>query len=315
MKKLLFILPMVFILLQLLGCKEEEIPSGPMPADPDQAPKVAIDRFSEAAGTLFIRDDSNGLPDSNQPIDFDQPPFITQGFGPESEIVKYYNFDVQSITSAPIFVLFREGASTPVAGQLNIIDVIPGDVGYNDFWHVHKVTVPADYVANTVTSAEELMLSNFSIERTNRIVNCPVVPEGSTANLRYNQNENNGLVRGWYRDQIVFYFSFEEKQLKVNMPAEGHPEVPLSDIRVSFNINPGETGGGPASGFMTEMGSEQTHNVVQTIPTDETYSPFWDVDVYDKADFDMVSDWPSAQSATLLAAGVALVNCPVVDVQ
>ena len=28
--------------------------------------------------------------------------------------------------------------------------VIPGDPGYNDFWLVHKVIVPEDYVANTV---------------------------------------------------------------------------------------------------------------------------------------------------------------------
>jgi len=89
MKKSLFILPIVFILFHLSGCKDEEMPSGPIPVDPDQAPKVAIDRFSEEAGTLFVRDGSNDLPGSNQPIDFDQPPFITQGFGPNSEIVKY----------------------------------------------------------------------------------------------------------------------------------------------------------------------------------------------------------------------------------
>ncbi len=315
MKKSLFILPIVFILFQLSGCKDEEMPPGPIPANPDQAPKVAIDRFSEEAGTLFVRDGSNELPGSNLPINFDQSPFITQGFGPDSEIVKYYNFDVQSITSAPLFVLFREGESTPVGAQLNIIDVIPGDAGYNDFWHIHKVTVPADYVANTVTNVEELMLSNYSIERTNMIVNCPVVPEGSTANLRYNQSENKGLSRGWYRDQIVFYFTFEEKQLTANLPAEGHPEVPLSEIRVSFNINPGETGGGPASGFKTEGESSQTHNVVQTLPENSNYSPFWDVDIYDNADFNQVFDWTTALQANLLAEGVALVNCPVVSVE
>lgn len=316
MKKSIVILPLLLIILQLTGCKkDEEMPSGPMPVDPDSAPKVAIDRFSEDAGTLFVRDGSNELPDANQPVNFDQPPFIIQGFGPNSEIVQYYNFDVQSITSAPIFVLFREGESTPVVGQLNIIDDIPGDDDYNDFWHVHKVTVPADYVANTMTSVEELMLGNFDIERTNMIVNCPVVPEGSTANLRYNQTENNGLIRGWYRHQIVFYFSFEEKQLMVNLPAEGHPEVPLSEIRVSFNINPGETGGGPPSGFETEGETSQTHNVVQTLPENSNYSPFWDVDIYDNADFNQVFDWATALQANLLAEGAALVNCPIVSVE
>ncbi len=62
------------------------------------------------------------------------------------------------------------------------------------------------------------------------------------------------------------------------------------------------------------MGTDQTHNVVSTIPTSTGYSPFWDVDVYDNADFDMVMDWTTAMQATLLASGVAKVNCPIVSV-
>ena len=90
--------------------------------------------------------------------------------------------------------------------------------------------------------------------------------------------------------------------------------VPLADIRVSFNINPNEPGGGPPSGFMTEMGSDQTHNVVEFIPGQSGYSPFWDVDVYDNSEFDMVVDWPSALMATILGQSVATVNCPVVAI-
>ena len=102
--------------------------------------------------------------------------------------------------------------------------------------------------------------------------------------------------------------------ITVDLPPEGHPEVPLSDILVTFNINPDQPGGGPPSGFMTEPGSMQTHNVVETLPTDEDYSPFWDVDVYDNADFSSVHDFASAQAANILATGVALVNCPIVSV-
>jgi hypothetical protein len=312
---LLLILMILTFLIPFSGCDDEDMPAGPMPSDPDTAPRATIDRFSDAAGTLFVRDGSNGLPGPGEPVDFDQVPFITQGFGPSGEVVQYYNFDVQPIVSAPIFALFREGESQPVGGQLNIIDVIPGDEGYNDFWHVHRVTVPSDYEANTISSVGELMRQDYDIERTNMIVNCPVVPEGSTADLRFGDMENSGLIRGWYRDQVVFYFSFEEEQLTVNLPADGHPEVPVSDILVSFNINPGESGGGPSSGFMTEGDTPQTHNVVQTIPGSSGYSPLWDVDVYDNADFNSVYNWTTALQANQLAEGVALVNCPVVSVE
>lgn len=315
----MFAILLAIMMLIFAACEDDSSPTDsnepPTAVDPDTAPKVSIDRFSSDFGTLFVRDGSNGLPGPNEPINFDQPPFITQGLGPNSEVVKYYNFDVLPITSAPIFALFREGESTPVEGQLNIIDVIPGDDHYSDFWHVHKVTVPEDYVANTITNVTDLMESGYIIERTNMIVNCPVVPEGSTANLRFKDTEDNGLVRGWYKDQVVFYFNFVEKDITVDLPAEGHPNVPLSEIRVTFNINPDQPNGGPPSGFMTEGDTPQTHNVVQTIPIDADYSPFWDVDIYDNADFNSVYDWNSALNANLLAEGAALVNCPIVSVE
>lgn len=300
------------------GIDYEFPPNGTTPynpaLDPNVAEKVSVDRFSSDFGTLFIRNSTNGLPAANVAINFDLEPFITKGLGPNGEMVQYYNFDVLPLKSAPIFVLFKEGETNPVAGQLNIVNVIPGDAGYSDFWHVHKVTVPENYLANSVTSYSELLAMNFPMERTNLIVNCPVVPEGSTATLRYNPENNNGLIRGWYKDKVVFYFDFSEKQLLVDLPAAGHPNVPVSDILVCFNINPGLPGGGPPSGFVTEMNSRQTHNVVKTLPSNDTYSPLWDVDVYDNADFSSVHDWASASSATILATGVALVNCPIVSV-
>jgi len=113
----------------------------------------------------------------------------------------------------------------------------------------------------------------------------------------------------------VFYFSFEEKELIVTLPPAGHPTVPLSPIYVAFNVNPALPGGGPPSGFKTETGSLQTHNVAATLPSDASYSPFWLVNIYDNAEFDNVSNLSTAQSATILASGAANVNCPIVAVQ
>lgn len=303
-------LVMFIIIIGFAGCDDNSTGNDdPVPLDPDTAPIVSVDRFSDSAGTLFQRSANPELPGANEPIDFDQIPFITQGLGPGGEIVEYYNFDVMSTEPAPIFVFFREGEDQPVDGQLNIIDVLPGEAGYNDFWHVHKVTVPSDYEANTVTSRSELQQEGFTAEETDILVNCPVVPDGSTAVKRYTDAEETGLIRGWYQDQVVYYFSFEEKALS---PA-ANGTVATSPIYVTFNINPGMEGGGPASGFMTEEGADLTHNVAATIPEDENYSPLWFVNVYNNEDFDMVSDLPSAESADILAEGAAIVNCPIVS--
>lgn len=275
--------------------------------DPAGAPRASIDRFSDEAGTLLVRGDANDLPGPDEPIDFDQPPFITRGLGPEGEHVEYYNFDVQPTTPAPIYVLFREGMDSPVEDQLNIIDVVPGDPGYNDFWRVHRVTVPSDYEANTATSFEDVDDAGYTVTATDTLVNCPVVPEGSTARKRYGDTEP-GLVEGWYRGRVVSYFEFSEAPLAVSGGS-----VPVSPIYVSFNVNPGMEGGGPASGFMTEPGG-QTHNVVATLPGDSGYSPLWTVNVYDNQDFGEVEDLQSARDSDILATGAANVNCPVVSV-
>src|SRR3990172_6342657 len=147
MRQLSRLTAILFMVIFLTGCDKDDSPSASssMVKDPNTAPKASVDRFSSAAGVLFVRDNSNGLPAANAPINMDIVPFIAQGFGPNGGIVRYYNFDVQSTTPAPIYVLFKQGESTPVAGQLNIIDVLPGETGYNDFWQVHQVTVPATY--------------------------------------------------------------------------------------------------------------------------------------------------------------------------
>jgi hypothetical protein len=248
------------------------------------------------------------LPGPDEAVNFDEAPFITQGLGPEGEVVRYYNFDVRSTTPAPIYVLYRAGSGEPVQGQLNIIDVLPGDAGYNDFWQVTKVEVPADYVANSITSVSELERSGYSMDVTPTLVNCPVVPAGSTAALRAG-TESNELQRGWYRGKVVSYFSFEEAPLMV---ASG--TVPAVTIFVTFSINPNEAGGGPPSGFLHEPASAQTHNVPSVLPDGSGYSPLWAVSVYDNAAFADVTDLQTAIDAPLLAPEVATVNCPIVDV-
>jgi hypothetical protein len=286
-----------------------EAGSGNDALDPDTAEEAMIDRFSEDAGTLMVRDADNGLPEAGEAIDYDQGPFITTGLGPDGQVVQYYNFDVQPMAPAPIYALFYED-DTPVPDQLNIVDVVPGDAGYSDFWHVNKVTVPDDYVANSVTSVSELMATDYAMETLDVLVNCPMVPEGSTADLRMGGGDS-GLIRGWYNDMVVYYFSFEEAPLMVTSTGQ----VPVSPIYVAFNLNPEEDGGGPPSGFVTEDASDQTHNVVETLPGDDDYSPLWFVNIYDNADFDSVSDLASAQDANILNEGAANVNCPIVSVE
>ena len=291
----------------LAACGSDSQPTEPnaVPLDPMTAPKVAIDRFSTNAAKLFVRTATNGFPAANAPIDMDTGPFITSGFGPAGQHVRYYNFDVQPTTPASLYVLFRDGESSPVAGQLDIVDAIPGQQGYSDFWRIIRVTVPKSYVANTIASYEDIQKRGFAIEPTTSLINAPIVPEGSTARLG---GGTHGLARWWYRNQTVAYFIFDE----AGLTATAHGLVPVEPIFVSFTANPGQPNGG--SEFKTEPGSLQTHNVAASVPGQAGYTPLWSVIPFDNSAFATVHDLMSALDAPKFSA-VGNVNCPIVEVK
>lgn len=310
MKKVFLSLPVIVGMMVIsASCKKSD--NNPVPKDPNTAEQAFIDRFSATAGHLQVRTATNGLPAANAAINFDQGPFITEGLSPTGTMIQYYNFDIRPVMPAPIYVLYKTGDNNPVAGQLNIVDVIPGDANYNDFWQIYKVTVPANYVANTATSYQEIMANGYTVTKTNALVNCPIVPKGSTATKRLPAGSSTALTLGWYKGKVVNYFNFFEKEISVN--ANG--EVPTAPIFVSFNINPNLPNGGPGSGFKTEMGNMQTHNVISVTPTGPGYSPLWAVAVYDNSSFGTVSNITTAVAAPLLVQVAGLVNCPVVSAQ
>jgi hypothetical protein len=154
--------------------------------DPDRAPIVKVDRFSKDAAHLQLRTATNGIPGPNVPVDFDTGPFITEGLSADGKPVRYYNFDVQSTVPAPLYVLYRAGENQPVQGQLDIIDALPGEKGYNDFRQVWKVIVPHDYQPNAITDAAEIVKAGYRAEKSDALRNMPVVPDKSVARVRLN---------------------------------------------------------------------------------------------------------------------------------
>lgn len=277
-------------------------------ADPAGREPLVIDRFSAAAGTLQVRTANSGLPGPDQPVDFDRPPFITQSWGPAGEVIRYYNFDVQPTTPATMYVFYR--AEQELATQHRVIDVLPGQPGYSDFFRVVRVVVPASYAPDELRDAAAILRSGFPLVATSQIANRPVVPRGSRARERL-RGAATEPEAGWYRGQQVHWFRFDEATL---LAGPGQP-VPTSPISVTFHKNPDQPGGGPPSGFRTEPGGRQTHNVASSLPGDVDYSPLWSVSIYDNAAFPNVFDEATVRAAPFQARNVAAVNCPIVFVQ
>jgi hypothetical protein len=276
-------------------------------SDPERAPVASVDRFSDTAGTLLRRSADKRLPGPNEPIDFDAQPLNTLGLSPSGEPVLYYHLDVQSTTPAPVYILYRDGEDKPVAGQLHVIDTLPGEKGYNDFRDVWKVEVPKSYVANTITDAAALAKSGYRIERTPKLINMPVMPDESHASVRFKGGQSQ-LQSAWYKGEIAKYLLFDEAPLSVS-----GGEVPVSPIYDGFTINPGEPNGGTT--FRMEPNSMQTHNIVASVPGDKDYSPLWLRIVYDSAAWNKVHDLETAQNAKVIPAETLLINCPIVRIE
>ena len=296
-----------FILAAAIAGAVSPTQAAQQPKDPDKAPIASVDRFSDAAGTLLKRSADPQLPGPNQPIDFDKQPFNALGLSPTGKPALYYHLDVRPTTPAPVYILYREGENIPVPDQLEVIDTVPGEKGYNDFRQVWKVWVPKDYVANTITDTATLAQSVYKKEKTSDLINMPVVPDKSSADRRYKGGKT-VLRRAWYQGQIAKFFVFDEAPLTASQD-----QVPTSPIYDGFTANPGTLNGGEA--FRMEPNSRQTHNIVATVPGDTGYSPLWLRIVYDSAAWPSVHNLQTAIKAKVVPADLLLINCPIVWVE
>ena len=215
--------------------------------------------------------------------------------------VEYYDFGSNSpvtdgvVGTAPIWVFIHgmnaDGTPDFVDGQHNIIDVVPGEEGYSDLWQVNLVTVPEDYVADSITSRQEIVDAGYEITPTDMFVNCPIVPEGSTL------EGGEDLVQGWHDGEEVYY-----------------PD---------FGANPATVA--PIWAFIYGMNEDGTpdfvegqSNIIETIPGQADYTAFWHVHLVTvPADYEPNS---IRSAADVLNAGYDItetdivVNCPVVSV-
>ncbi len=216
--------------------------------------------------------------------------------------VEYYDFGTNTplaanntVPTQPIWVFIHginaDGTPVMVDGQHNIVGVAPGEPGYTDLWQVVFVTVPDDYVPDSIRSAQDVSASGFEQTTTNMLVNCPLVPEGTTLET------GKELVQGWHNGQAVFYPDFGANPATVapiwvlihGMKADGTPDF-----------------------------VEGQNNIIDTVPGQTDYTAFWRVNIVTVPDGYEPNSLRSA--ADVLAAGYQItetdmvVNCPVVQV-
>jgi hypothetical protein len=212
--------------------------------------------------------------------------------------VEYYDFGMNSTTSgstvatAPIYVFVTgtnaDGSPQFVEGQHNIVDVLPDETGYSDLWQVMLVTVPEDYEPDSVKSKADIDAEGFDITPTDMLVNCPIVPAGSTL------EGGEPLVQGWYKGQPVFYPDFGMNAAVA---------IPIYAFITGMNAD-----GSPQ--FL-----EGQNNIIDAVPSDTGYSAFWRVSLVTVPENYAPNSITSA--AEVVSSGYEItetdlvVNCPV----
>lgn len=215
------------------------------------------------------------------------------------EPVVYYDFGMQSptngaaVSTAPIWAFITgmddDGNPVFVEGQHNIVDVVSGDDGYSDLWEVNLVTVPEGYEANAIHSHADLEAMSYPTVTPGLLVNCPIVPAGSTL------GNGEELVTGWYQDQHVYYPDFGAN--------------PAAAIPIWAFITGMDADGNPI--FV-----EGQSNIIDALPVDAGYSAFWFVNLvvvdegYEANSIRSAADVASS-GFEILQPGL-VVNCPVV---
>jgi hypothetical protein len=278
---------------------------------PELAPLVAIDRFSDEAGTFFLRSQQVGLPGPNEPIDFDVD-FLFKGIGPNGERIEFYLFDVRDDTPPPVYILVdRRG--DPIPGQLPIFDLLPGEEGHSDIWRVHQVRLTAlEYIANSINTAQQIFDAELEVEITTQGYHAVIVPDGSSASRRWDLDIPRGLQNGWYRGQIVKYLLFE------------NPQSPFPLILGAERVETPQMFGFLANdrdvldGFAVDPQSGETHNVVAVLPGEESYAPLWVLQVFKLTAFDRFNSLADAireDEENSIDLGILHINAPIVGLE
>jgi hypothetical protein len=209
---------------------------------------------------------------------------VASGFY-DGHTIKYLDFGPIHLAKgnkvAPIW-----SVANPVAGQHNIVDVVPGKVGYTPLWRVTLVTFKKGVHRVLIRSAAQVRRlardGKVTLKRTNTVVNCPVLGFGQPK------------VTGYYKGRTISYLDLGPVKL-----AAGNKVAPL---------------------WTVTNGTTEQHNVVDVVPGDTGYSPLWDINKVTwnagvtPRTLTSLADIEAARAAgeVTVSSAHTIVNCPVV---
>jgi hypothetical protein len=211
----------------------------PVPPSPDDlgltAPLLAVDRFSDAAGTVLRRSLDPKLPKADEPFSLDDPRFTVAVLGPGGAEARCYNLDVRP--SAPNrYYVFYDRIGNYRLSQFPVIEKAPGDPGYSDLWDIWKVITPdafreTNWIRDAATVARLLAdpAGGFTAASTGIYLNAPIVPEGTTAGSKAEGRSGRATrLFAWYQGKRAPFLYFEGS---LHLGPDGR--IPVSTLTIT----------------------------------------------------------------------------------
>ena len=173
-----------------------------------------------------------------------------------------------------------------VAGQHNVVDVVPGQKKYTPLWRVVMVTFKPGVKKVLVKSAAQVKAlqkaHKVALTKTATVVNCPVLGFGQAK------------VAGYYKGKTIHYLDDGPVKLR-----GGNNVAPL---------------------WTVTNGTAQQHNIINVIPGDKGYSPLWSINMVTwksgaaKRTLTSLASVKAAQKNgdVTVKATPTIVNCPVI---
>lgn len=259
--------------------------------------------FLAACGSL--EDENQGpIAETEIPLHRQSEIPVSRGFvdGKQIEFYKFSAFVPQDANWFPQYEKFpgmpvnemyiwTDSAGNPsLDEQQPIVDVLPLQAGYSDFFEIILVTPPTNYKPNTIKSRATLLRSEYELTRTGNIINCPLVgPNTTLAQPNGNVLATYRTIQLWYRKKITHCITMEGA--KALFPSDGAlaPKIfttPITDERNEYRVAASEAYTMLAKAF---SGGDQASNIevpqndiFKYGPNSQEYSPLvkvWNVTV------------------------------------
>jgi hypothetical protein len=180
---------------------------------------TALMALAPGCGDELVDEDKGDVPLTEIPHERNKQIPLQKGYI-DGKAVEFYRMGTFVPADTAWFPSYEEFPGMPVGemfvwiaagGKLNldnpqrpIIDTLPMQAGYSDFFELVAVSGPGDYNANDIKSRATLLRAGYNLQHSGRVVNCPVVgPDAKLAPTTAATGVTYPLVKLWHRGRTV----------------------------------------------------------------------------------------------------------------